>query len=107
MTVLLFPGWVHLGMEKMKGAASFGQNLVVFSVLMLGMLVCTLPGALLVALILLAQWFWGVPLMAWELPLLGTLAAVPMSILAIFLIRAGGGLWDRLDPSQEILSRAG
>ncbi len=107
LTVLLFPGWVHLGMEKMKGAASFGQNLVVFSVLMLGMLVCTLPGALVVALILLAQWFWGVPLMAWELPLLGTLAAVPMSILAIFLIRAGGGLWDRLDPSQEILSRAG
>lgn len=106
LTVLLFPGWVHLGMEKMKGAASFGQNLVVFSILMLGMLVCTLPGALMVGLLLLAQWFWGLPLTAWELPLLGTLAAVPMSVVAVFLIRAGGGLWDRLDPSQEILTRA-
>jgi hypothetical protein len=107
LTVLLFPGWVHLGMEKMKGAASFGQNLVVFSILTLGMLVCTLPGALMVGLVLLAQWFWGLPLVAWELPLLGTLAAMPMLVVALFLVRAGGGLWDRLDPSSEILSRAG
>ena len=107
LAVLLFPGWVHLGMEKMKGAASFGQNLVVFSILTTGMLVCTLPGALMVGLILLAQWFWGMPLMAWELPLMGALAAIPMLVVAVFLIRAGGGLWDRLDPSQEILSCAG
>jgi hypothetical protein len=107
LTVLMFPGWVHLGMEKMKGAASFGQNLVVFSILSLGMLVCTLPGALMVGLILLAQWFWGIPLVAWELPLLGTLGAAPMLVVSIFLLRAGGALWDRLDPSQEILSGAG
>jgi len=107
LTVLIFPGWVHLGMDKMKGAASFGQNLVVFSTLMLGMLVCTLPGALMVGLILLAQWFWGIPLVAWELPLLGTLAAVPILVVVVFLLRACGGLWDRLDPSREILSQAG
>jgi hypothetical protein len=29
-----------------------------------------------------------------------------MSVLAVFLIRAGGGLWGHLDPSQETLSRA-
>jgi hypothetical protein len=106
LTVLLFPGWVHLGMEKMKGAASFGQNLVVFSILSLGMLVCTLPGALMVGLTLLAQWFWGIPVVAWELPLLGSLGAAPMLVVAAFLMRAGGGLWDRLDPSREILSGA-
>ena len=107
LTVLFFPGWVHLGMDKMKGAASFGQNLVVFSVLMFGMLVCTLPGALMVGLILLAQLFWGIPVAAWELPLLGTMAAVPMFVVGLILVRAGGGLWDRLDPSREIFQRAG
>jgi hypothetical protein len=30
-----------------------------------------------------------------------------MLVVSIFLLRAGGALWDRLDPSQEILSGAG
>ena len=64
-----------------------------------------LPGAVLVG-----AWLWlqlrvvEIPLIAWELPVLGLLAVIPLVVIVGLLTRFGGVLWDRLDPSAEILS---
>ncbi|MFQ5744023.1 MAG: putative ABC exporter domain-containing protein [Acidobacteriota bacterium] len=106
IAVLLFPGWLSLGAEKQPGAASFGQNLLVFSAMSIALLLGTVPAALLVGSILLVQLFvLHVAISVWELPLLGAIAATPILAVAALLVQAGGKLWDRLDPSLEILSR--
>ena len=43
------------------------------------------------------------PLIAWQLPLLGLTAVIPLVIIVWLLTRFGGVLWDRLDPSAELL----
>ena len=48
-------------------------------------------------------WF-GVPFTVWELPLVGAVAVLPLALVIGALVRAGGVLWDRFDPSAELLS---
>ena len=43
---------------------------------------------------------------AWQLPLLGLLTAAPLAAIIAVLIRFGGLLWDRVDPSAELLNTA-
>lgn len=109
MAALVFPGWIQLGPQAgNQGAAHFGQNIVLFFGLGLALLVATLPAVLLVGVVLLVQiLILGIPLSGWELPALGVVATTPMAVAAALIIRAGGGLWDRLDPSREILETGG
>jgi hypothetical protein len=104
LLVLLFPGWVQLGHAKQQGAAAFGQNMVMFLLLGLAGIICLLPATLLVGTIIAVQTLvFGAPLNAWEFPLLGTVAATPVFAVAALIVHIGGGVWDRLDASQEIL----
>lgn len=108
LAALAFPSWVHLGMDKKQAAAKFGQNIVVFLVLSLALLASLAPGLIAVAVALALQLLvWEIPFSGWELPLLGVLAALPTAVVGAGLIRAGGSLWDRLDPSQELLEGRG
>lgn len=104
LLVLLFPGWVHLGNDKQQGAAAFGQNMLMFFGLGLAGILCLLPAALLIGAIVLLQMFvLGVPVTAWEIPVFGIIAATPVFAAVALILRTGGRVWERLDPSQEIL----
>lgn len=108
LLVLLFPGWVQLGNDKQQGAAAFGQNMIMFFGLGLASFLCLLPAALIVAIIVAVQrWIFGVPIVGWELPPLGVVAATPVFAIVALIVRAGGRVWDQLDPSKEILEGAG
>lgn len=105
LAALTFPSWVQLGIRKAQAASRAGQNLLVFFVLSLVIAVGMAPGVVLVAAIVGVQVFvWGVPISGWELPLLGLLGALPVGAVVTALIRLGGTLWERLDPSAEILA---
>ncbi|MHC4830533.1 MAG: hypothetical protein ACYTFT_09300, partial [Planctomycetota bacterium] len=108
LVTLLFPGWVHLGSDKQQGAAAFGQNMLTFFGQGLAALLCLLPAALLLAIIVAVQWFvFGVPIVAWEFPVFGIIVATPVLAAAALIVHAGGRVWDNLDPSREILAGSG
>ncbi len=108
LVVLLFPGWMQLGVGKRaQGAAAAGQNMIAFFGLAIAMLLSLLPAAIIIGVLLLIQVFlFDVPIVAWEFPLFGVIAAVPVLVAAGLIVRAGGRVWDRLDPSREILEGA-
>ena len=73
--------------------------------LVLALAVGLLPGALLVgAWMFLQLAVADQPLVAWQLPLLGLTAVVPLAVIVGMLTRFGGVLWDQLDPSVELLN---
>jgi hypothetical protein len=105
IAALAFPGWVQLGKDKKQAASKFGQHMLVFMALSIVMFAGLLPGVLTVAAILAVQvLFWNIPLSAWELPLLGLAGAIPIGAVVVALAAMGGNLWDRLDPSAELLA---
>jgi len=106
LAVLLFPGWIRLGRERSKGAAAFGQNLIVAWILMLALAIGLMPGFLVVGGILLAHGLLEIPFLAWEVPLLGILAALPLALETGLVVWGAGRLWQRLDPSGEILGES-
>ena len=102
--VLLFPGWVQLGSDPKKGAASAGQNMIMVLGLGLASVLCLLPAALIVAIIVALQTLvFDVSVVAWELPVFGVIAATPVFAVVALIVRTGGRIWDRLDPSREVL----
>ncbi len=108
LLILLFPGWVQLGSNKQQGAAAFGQNMIMFLGLGLASVLCMLPAALLIGIIVAIQWFiFGVPIVAWEFPVFGIVAATPVLAAAALIVRTGGRIWDNLDPSREVLEGSG
>ena len=106
LATLAWPSWMHLGARPGVGsAARAGQTLLTGVGITLALGVGLLPGALLAAggLIAPVRWF-GVPFTVWELPLVGAVAVLPLALVIGALVRAGGVLWDRFDPSAELLS---
>jgi hypothetical protein len=104
LLVLLFPDWVQLGNAKQQGAAAFGQNMIMFFGLGLASVLCLLPAALIIAVIVALQTLlFDVPVAGWEFPVFGIIAAVPILAAVALIVRAGGRVWDNLDPSREIL----
>ncbi len=105
VAALAFPGWVRLGTAKKQAAAKFGQHMLVFMALSIVMFAGLVPGVLAVAAIVTVQTLvWGIPISAWELPLLGLAGAIPIGAVVVALAVFGGHLWDRLDPSAEMLA---
>ena len=49
------------------------------------------------------QWWLGIPWSAWAFPFWGLLAAAPQFALGWLIVQVAARLWERLDPSQEIL----
>jgi putative ABC exporter len=104
VAVLLLPGWIALGVDRRRGMADAGQAALTGIVHLLALAAAALPAALAVALVAgIANGLAGLPFTAWELPFLALAAGLPLLVEAALLVRFGGVLWDRLDPSQEIL----
>lgn len=101
---LAFPGWVPLGTKRREAAATAGHNILMAMILMLATALGLFPGLLLAGLTILLQTWMGIPFTGWEFPLLGLLAALPFLGLSALLVGASGKLWDRLDPSRELLT---
>ena len=108
LLVLLWPSWIQLGRRRSGSAAHIGQGLLTGLGLMLAMTMGLLPGAVLVGVWLLIQTrVADIPLSAWELPFMSLLGVIPLAVIIGLLTRFGGVLWDRLDPSSEILGARG
>ncbi|HXO21545.1 MAG TPA: putative ABC exporter domain-containing protein [Thermoanaerobaculia bacterium] len=105
VAALLLPGWVPLGMDRRRGPAAMGQHVLVGLAQLLGMAVAAiLPALAVLAAATIFHLLLGIPFTVWELPLFALVAAFPLLVETALLVRAGGALWDRLDPSMEILA---
>ena len=108
LLALLWPSWTQLGQRRNGSAAHIGQGLLTGFGMMVAMALGLLPGAVLVGVGLLIQIrVADIPLNAWELPLLSLTGLMPLAVIIGLLTRFGGVLWDRLDPSAEILGAGG
>lgn len=104
LLALLWPSWIELGQRRTGSAAHIGQGMLTGLGLLAALAVGLLPGGLLVGAWLFLQLRVAeLPLVAWQLPLLGLTAVIPLAVIVWLLTRFGGVLWDQLDPSAELL----
>ena len=103
LATLFVPAWMAHSADRSQGLASFGQRMLFFFALGLALMLALIPSALLVGTAAGLQWWIGIPWSAWAFPLWGVLAAAPLFALGWLMVQAAGRLWERLDPSQEIL----
>jgi hypothetical protein len=89
--------------DRSQGIAAFGQRMLSFTILFLALAAAFLPGLLLVAALAFVQRAIGIPWSAWELPFGALLVAAPLLGGGWLLVEAATRLWERLDPSLEIL----
>jgi len=103
LATLFVPAWMAHSADRSQGVAAFGQRMVFSAALALALLLALIPSALLVGAAAVVQWWLGIPWSAWALPIWGVLAAAPQFALGWLIVQVAGRLWERLDPSQEIL----
>jgi hypothetical protein len=103
LATLFVPAWMAHGSDRSQGFAAFGQRMLFAVALGLALFLALTPSALLVGAAAGLQWWLGIPWSAWAFPLWGVLAAAPLAALGWFIVQVAGRLWERLDPSQEIL----
>lgn len=106
LAVMLAPAWMGRS-ESPRGIAAFGQRLVFSTGLFLAFALTMIPGAVLVALAVVAQHLAGLGTTAWVLPLWGVLAAAPPVVAGLVAVHAAARAWTRLDASSEILESGG
>lgn len=103
IATLFIPAWMAHSADRRRGVAALGQRMLFSAALGLALLLASVPSALLVGAAVGLQWWIGIPWSAWTFPLWGILAAAPLLAGGWLLVQVGGRLWERLDPSQEIL----
>jgi hypothetical protein len=104
LLALLWPSWIQLGQRRTGSAAHIGQGMLTGLGLLVTLAVGLLPGGLLIGTWLFLQLRVAeLPFIAWQLPLLGMTAVIPLAVIVWLLTRFGGVLWDQLDPSAELL----
>jgi hypothetical protein len=104
LLALLWPSWIQLGQRRTGSAAHIGQGMLTGLGLLVALAMGLLPGGLLIGAWLFLQLRVAeLPLIAWQLPLLGMTAVTPLGVIVWLLTRFGGALWDQLDPSAELL----
>jgi hypothetical protein len=103
LATLFVPAWMAHSADRSHGIAAFGQRMLFSAALGLALLLALIPSALLVGAVAGVQWWLGIPWSAWAFPLWGVLAAAPPIALGWLMVQVAGRLWERLDPSQEIL----
>jgi hypothetical protein len=104
LAVLVLPGWTRLGIERRAGSSFAGLRLVVRLGHLVAIAAGLLPAALLVAAALFAASRLDVAPAPWQAPGLALVAALPLLAEVGLLVRLAGALWDRLDPSQDLLN---
>ena len=103
LAVLIMPAWMAQTVDRSRGVAAFGQRMLSSFAFGLTFAISLIPSALLVGIALYAQHRLGIPWSAWAFPLWGALAAAPPLFMAWLLLRFAAPLWERLDPSEELL----
>ena len=103
LATLFVPAWMAHSADRTQGVAAFGQRMLVSAALGLALLLALIPSALLVGAAAGVQWWLGIPWSAWAFPFWGLLAAAPQFALGWLIVQVAARLWERLDPSQEIL----
>jgi hypothetical protein len=103
VATLFVPTWMAHSADRRRGVAALGQRMLFSAALGLALLLASVPSAVLVGAAAGLQWWLGIPWSAWTFPLWGMLAAAPLLAGGWLLVQVGGRLWERLDPSQEIL----
>jgi ABC-2 type transport system permease protein len=103
LATLFVPAWMAHSADRSQGVAALGQRMLFSAGLGLALLLASIPSALLVGAAAGIQWWLGIPWSAWAFPFWGVLAATPLFALGWFIVQVAGRLWERLDPSQEIL----
>ncbi len=103
LAALFVPAWMAHSADRNQGVAAFGQRMVFSSALGIAFLLALIPSGLLVGAALLVQGALGIAWSAWELPLWGVLAAIPLFVGGGLIVRGAASLWKRLDASQEVL----
>ncbi len=104
LAVVLLPGWIPLGHDRPRGPAAFGQSLVAGVGMMLVLLLGLTPAALAVGAVATVQALVGLPFVAWELPLLALVVALPLLAEAAFAVWLAGLRLGRIDPAAELLN---
>jgi hypothetical protein len=103
LATLFVPAWMAHSADRSQGVAALGQRMLFSAALGLALLLALIPSALLVGAAAGVQWWLGIPWSAWAFPFWGVLAAAPQFALGWLIVQVAGRLWERLDPSQEIL----
>jgi hypothetical protein len=103
LAVLLVPAWMAHSADRSRGITAFGQRMISSFALGLTFMLSLIPSVVLVGAALLAQRALGIPWSAWALPFWSALAAIPPLVMAWFILGLAGPLWERLDPSLELL----
>jgi len=103
LATLFVPAWMAHTADRHRGVAMFGQRMLFSAALGLALFFALIPSALLVGAAAGAQWALSIPWSAWAFPLWGMLAAAPQFALGWLIVQLAARLWERLDPSQEIL----
>jgi hypothetical protein len=103
LATLFIPAWIAHSADRRQGVAALGQRMLFSAALGLALLLALIPSALLVGAAAGVQWWLAIPWSAWAFPFWGVLAAAPPLAVGWLIVRVAGGLWERLDPSQEIL----
>ncbi len=104
VAALALPGWVTLGPERRAGPAMTGQRMLMMIGQLLALAVALIPAVLLAGAAVAAGRWLGIAPAPWQAPLLALLGCLPVLAEVALLVRIGGAFWDRLDPSEEILS---
>ncbi|HEX3527332.1 MAG TPA: putative ABC exporter domain-containing protein [Thermoanaerobaculia bacterium] len=107
LAVLVLPSWIGLGgLSSRRGTAVLGQRMLVMIGYLLAMTVAALPTLLVLAAAVALHIFLEAPFHLWELPLFALVATVLLGSKVLLIARVAGMVWDRLDPSKEILTLA-
>jgi hypothetical protein len=104
LAVLVVPSWVGLGLTLRRGTAVLGQRLVMSFGYLLTLVIALLPTLLVLGAVAALHIFQKIPFHLWELPLLALTAALLLGLEAAVLIRIAGAIWERMDPSEEMLA---
>jgi hypothetical protein len=107
LAVLVLPSWIGLGARaSRRGTAVVGQRMLVAIGYLLAMTVAALPTLLVLGAAVALHLFLEAPFHLWELPLFTLVTAALLGTKVLLLARMAGMVWDRLDPSKEILTLA-
>lgn len=106
LAVLMLPSWIGLGLSSRRGTAILGQRILVALGHFLAMTLAVLPTLLVLGAVVALHFLLKAPLHLWEVPLLAAIAALLLGLNVALLLRFAGKVWDRLDPSTEILAAA-
>lgn len=104
LAVLLVPSWIGLGLNIRRGTAVLGQRLLVSLGYLLAMLCAVLPVLLLLGAVALLHIFQEIRFQVWEVPLLAVMTAAVLGLEVAIVVRFAGAVWDRMDPSRELLT---